>query len=217
MRSASDPVAAFSAAEQAVFETLRTPGAIQTFLDGIPYSTDKCYRAPRTVLRDRKAHCFDGAVFAAAALERLGQAPCLLDMRAYRDDDHVIAVYRRDGHFGAVAKSNFVGLRSREPIYRNLRELALSYFEVYYNMERDKSLRAYSRLVDLRRCGVPDWRTADAAMDVIAARLDRARHVPLLTVSQEAQLLPIDERTFQAGQLGADVNGIYFAEPRSRG
>ncbi len=192
-----------------VLGRLSDPVAIQAFLDRVPYSADPVYRSPRSVLRDRKAHCFDGAVFAAAALRRLGHVPLLVDMRAVRDDDHIIAVFRRDGHFGAVAKSNFVGLRFREPVFRNLRELMLSYFEDFFNVDREKTLRSYSAPLDLSRFDPLGWETRDGAMDVIAARLDTARHFPLITARQEARLARVDERFFRAGMLGINRAGLY--------
>src|SRR5438128_1298491 len=111
------PDAFWSAQERAVLDRLDSPAAVQAFLDAVPYSTDPIYRSPRSVLRDRRAHCFDGAVFAAAALERLGHAPRLVNMRAFQDDDHVIAIFQRDRRYGAVATSNFVPLRYREPVF----------------------------------------------------------------------------------------------------
>ena len=125
---------AWTDAERQVMAQLTSPGAIQVFLDELPYSADPIYRCPLRVLRERIAHCFDGAMFAAAALRLLGYPPLILDIvPSGRDDDHLLALYKRDGHWGAVAESNFVGLRFREPIYRSLRELVLSYFEQYYN------------------------------------------------------------------------------------
>jgi len=119
-------------------------------------------RSPRRVLRDRTARCREGALFAAAALRVNGHPPLLLDLEAVRDDDHVLAVLRDRGHWGAVAKSNYAGLRYREPVYRTLRELVMSYFEHYYNLQGQKTLRRYSRPVDHARFdGVrwPNWST----------------------------------------------------------
>src|SRR4030043_1295949 len=125
------------------FEKLAVPEKIQFFLDSIPYSTDPIYRSPRSVIRDRRAHCFDGAVFAAAALSELGFPPVIIELKAVRDDDHMLALFRRKGYWGAIGKSNCAGLRYREPIYRTLRELALSYFEFYFNIKSEKTLRGY--------------------------------------------------------------------------
>ncbi len=190
--------------------------AIQLYLDSIRYSADPFGRAPLRVLRDRTASCFDGALLAAAAMRRLGHPPLLVDLRAVRDDDHVIAVFRRHGHWGAVAKSNFVGLRFREPIHRTLRELALSYFEAFYNVDGEKTLRSYSRPVDLSAFDGLDWVERDAAVDVIGERLDAAHHHPLLSRGMIAALQPVDRRSFRAGMQGAIGAGLYRPAPRAR-
>src|SRR5262249_54321052 len=143
--------AALTAALRKPLGRLSSPYAIQSFLDVIPYSTDDRYRCPLSVLRDRRAHCYDGAVFAAAMLRRIGFAPRIVNLFAYRDDEHLLAVFQVDKHWGALAKSNFVGLRYREPVYRTLRELAISYFEQYYNLEGLRSLRSFTRPLNLAR------------------------------------------------------------------
>ena len=134
---------------------LTTPAKIQQFLDEeIGYNHEPhgatCY-SPQTVLRERVAHCMEGALVAAMALRKLGYPPLLVDLEAVRDSDHVLAVYRVNGRWGAVAKSDYAGLRSREPVYATIRELAMSYFEHYYNPAGEKTLRAYSRPVNLAR------------------------------------------------------------------
>ena len=195
--------------ERRTLDALESPRAIQAFLDGVAYSADHFYRSPRSVMRDRKAHCADGAVFAACALERLGLPPMLLDLRAVIDDDHVIAVFEKRGLLGAVAKSNFVGLRYREPIHRTPRELALSYFEDFYNVYGQRTLRSYSAPVDISRFGRPGWRIDDAAVEPVIDALDRARHTPLLTEEAARELLEMDERSFRAGMLGVNEAGLY--------
>jgi hypothetical protein len=153
----------FTPAERAVFRRLATPEKIQRFLDDLAYNKEpdgNTCRSPRRVLRDRTAHCMEGALFGAAALRELGHPPLLLDLEAVRDDDHVLAIFRSRGCWGAVAKSNYSGLRYREPVYRSLRELAMSYFEHYYNLKREKTLRRYSRPVNLARFDSIGWMTA---------------------------------------------------------
>lgn len=199
----------WTAAERVVLDRLTDPERIQGFLDRLSYSADPIYRCPRSVLRDRKAHCFDGALFAAAALRRLGHPPLLVDMRAVRDDDHIIAIYRRGAHVGAVAQSNYAGLRYREPVFRTLRELVLSYFEDFFNVNREKTLRAYSRPLDLSRFDALCWETRDEELDVIAERLDAIRHFPLLSRRQVESLSRVDERSYRAGMLGTDPAGLY--------
>ncbi len=215
MRGSAPGAVGWRASERRVLDRLTDPARIQAFLDRIPYSVDDFYRCPRRVLHDRKAHCFDGAVFAAAALRRIGHSPLLLDMRAVRDDDHIIALFRRDGLIGAVAKSNFVGLRFREPLFRTVRELVLSYFEDFYNVAREKTLRSYSAALDLRRFDALEWETRDEGLEVIASRLDTIRHFPLLTSRQSARLARVDGRFFRAGLSGANSKGLY--KPRTRG
>lgn len=195
--------------ERAVLDRLTDPAEIQGFLDTLPYSADETYRCPRSVLRDRRAHCFDGALFAAAALRRLGHPPLLVDMRAVRDDDHIIAIFRRGGRIGAVAKSNFVGLRYRDAVFRTLRELVLSYFDDYFNLDRERTLRAYSAPLDLSRFDSLSWETSDKDLETIADRLDAIRHFPLLTSRQEATLSKVDERSYRAGMFGINRAGLY--------
>jgi len=199
-----------SAEERAIMSGLTGPAVIQAFLDSIPYSTDEFYRCPLRVLRDRTAHCFDGAMFAAAALRRIGYPPLILDMLSNgRDDEHLLALFKDRGCWGAVAKSNFVGLRFREPVYRTLRELVMSYFEQYYNLEREKTLRGYTGPLNLKRFDRLNWMTADETMDLIAQRTEEIRRVMLIDAEMEKRLSPVDERSYQAGLTGSDPNGIY--------
>lgn len=202
--------AALTKAERRELARLDSPFAIQTFLEAVPYSADDRYRCPLSVVRDRRAHCYDGAVFAAALLRRIGHPPRIVNLYAERDDEHLLAVFRVKGCWGAVAKSNFVGLRYREPVYRTERELVLSYFDVYYNMERLRSLRSYTRPMTLAQFDALAWTVDDAAMAPIAARLDLLRRIPLLTRAMISRLNLIDERSFRGGMLGTDMDGVYI-------
>lgn len=195
---------------RAIVNGLTGPAGVQAFLDSIPYSTDEFYRCPLRVLRDRTAHCFDGAVFAAAMLQRIGYPPLILDMLSNgRDDEHLLALFKDRGCWGAVAKSNFVGLRFREPVYRTLRELVMSYFEQYYNLEREKTLRGYTGPLNLKRFDRLNWMTADETMDLIARRTEEIRRVMLIDAEMEKRLSPVDERSYQAGMIGANPDGVY--------
>jgi hypothetical protein len=197
-------------AEKRTLDRLASPKAVQDFLDDIPYSTDEFYRCPLRVLRDRKAHCFDGAVFGAAALGRIGFPPLILDMFSNgRDDEHLLAVFRVDRHWGAVAKSNFVGLRFREPVYRSLRELVMSYFEQYYNSEGEKTLRAFARPLNLNTFRGTPWLTRDEPLDRIARLTDEIKRTPILSERMIAGLSPVDSRALRAGLLGADPAGLF--------
>ena len=189
---------------------LNSPNKIQAFLDAIPYSSESIYRCPLQVLRDRVANCFDGALFAAAALRQIGFPPLILDMIPdSRDDDHVLALYKQDGHWGAIAKSNFVGLRFREPIHRNLRELVLSYFDQYYNIKREKTLRGYTLPLNLKTFDKFDWMVSDKSMERIAQRMDEIRRFFLLTPKMIAGLSTVDERLYKAGLQGTNEAGLY--------
>ncbi len=195
--------------ELEIFQPLDSPFAIQRFLDEIPYSADPVYRCPRSVLRDRKAHCFDGALFAAAALRRLGYTPCVLDMLAERDDDHLLALFREDGFWGSIAKSNFVGLRFREPIHKTLRELVMSYFEDFYNIEGEKTLRGYTLPLDLSTFDRIDWMMLDEGLDKIADALDRQRRYKIISKTQAERLQKMDERSYRSGMLGVNPDGLW--------
>ena len=196
----------FDARERAVFRRLASPGKIQSFVDReLAYNkelTGETCRSPRRVLRDRTAHCMEGALFAAAALRMLGHPPLLLDLEAVRDDDHVLAIYRVRGHWGAIAKSNFAGLRYREPVYRTLRELVMSYFEHYFNLRKEKTLRGYSRPVNLKRFDRIGWMTAEADVWAIPEHLCKIAHTPLVPPLVLASLGQVDERLFASGLVG---------------
>ena len=201
---------ALTRSEQRIINSLTTPFQIQAFLDTLEYSTDDTYRSPLRVLRDRRGHCFDGALFAAAIFHRIGYPPLILDMLPNdRDDDHLLALYKCEGFWGAVAKSNFVGLRFREPIFRNLRELVLSYFEQYYNISREKTLRGYTRPLNLNQFDIFDWMTQEKPLQAIAGRLDEIRRTSLLTGPMISRLSKLDELTYQAGLTGSNKAGLH--------
>jgi len=200
------PSNSFAPAERAVFRGLRTPEKIQHFLDHeIAYNKERhgptCW-SPRRVLRERSAHCMEGALFGAAALREIGHPPLLLDLEAVHDDDHVLAIFRQDGCWGAIAKSNYSGLRYREPVYRGLRELAMSYFEHYFNLRREKTLRNYSRPVNLRRFDSIDWMTSDEDVWAIPEYLTTIPHTPLVAPPALRRLARVDDRLFAAGLVG---------------
>jgi hypothetical protein len=199
------PFDQFTAAERAVFRRLSTPEKIQRFLDDLPYNKERggptCY-SPRTVIARNTAHCMEGALLAAAALRMNGDPPLLMDLEAVRDDDHVLAVFRRHGCWGALAKSNYAGLRFREPVYRSLRELAMSFFEHYFNLKGEKTLRRYSRPVNLKRFDRIGWMTSAEDVWAIPEYLIEIAHTPLLTPAMERSLTRMDARLMAAGQVG---------------
>lgn len=186
---------------------LTTPYKIQQFLDATAYSSESCYRSPRAVLHDRTAHCFDGAVFAAAMLHRLGFKPLIVDMQAVRDDDHVIAIFKKNGCYGSIAKSNFAGLRYREPIYKTVRELVMSYFELFYNVNKEKTLRQFTVPLDLSP--YKHFEFDDAVMETIGLKLSYIPVTKLMIPSQIRALQPVDDRSYRSGLMGANTKGLY--------
>jgi hypothetical protein len=196
--------------EQRILRRLTTPQAIQCYLDRLPYSSEKTYHCPRSVMRDRKAHCFDGAVFAAAALFEIGHPPLILELIPNRrDDDHLIALFRAGSLWGAVSKSNFALLRYREPVYPTLHALVLSYFEGFFNLARERTLRAFGAPLSLARFDRAGWRIADSTMFAIARELDHCRRSRLVTPAMARRMTRVDWRTFQAGTVGMRRSGVY--------
>lgn len=199
----------WTAPERAALRRLSSPVRIQDLLDRLDYRTEDEPASPRRVLAEGRAHCLDGALLAAAALRRIGHDPMILGMWAVRDDGHVIAVFRRDGAWGAVAKSNFTGLRYREPVYRDVRELVMSYFEDYFNAEGERTLRMHTPPLRLARFDHLSWETDDAAVDTIDAALKALPDRHLVTPSQARRLARVDDRSMKAGMLGTVKAGLY--------
>ena len=192
----------FTPAELRKLRALKNPQGIQRFLDNIPYHLADTAWSPRLVLRERTAHCLEGSIFAAAALRANGYPPLLLDMEADQDTDHVIAIYREGGAWGAIAKSNYAGCRGRQPVYRSLRELAMSYFEDYFNLRREYSLRTFSRPVNLARFDDLQWMTSEKSVWFIPEYLCGIFHYKLLKRGMKRRLPRLDERSFRSGLFG---------------
>lgn len=208
---------ALTKAEHRLVARIDTPYKIQLFLDDLAYGTETVYRAPLRVLRERACQCFDGAVLGAALLQRLRYSAMILDLLPNRrDDDHVLALFQRGGHWGAIAKSNFAGLRFREPVYKNLRELIMSYFEHYYNLHGEKTLRGYTNPLDLKAFDRRQWMTRDETMDLISQRLDEIRRFSILRRPMIAGLSTVDKRSFEAGLHGANRAGLSVPPGKKR-
>ena len=195
----------YSPADLRILRSFRRPIDIQKFLDDrVAYNKEPggvtCY-SPRTVMQLRLGHCMEGALFGAAALEFLGHSPSIIDLTAERDSDHVLAVFREHGRWGAIAKSNFSGLRYREPVYSSIRELAMSYFEHYFNLRRERTLRGFSLPVSLNRFNSIGWRTTLEPVWEIPIHLTEIKHLNLISRGQ--QLTTVDRRSFAAGLVGS--------------
>ncbi|MBI3122909.1 MAG: hypothetical protein HYZ10_00760 [Ignavibacteriales bacterium] len=166
----------FAKDELKVFGSFKKPHDIQLFLNEIKYNPEYVTRSPKMVLKHKVANCFEGALFAAAALRMLGYKPMIVDMMAKNDDDHVIAIFKKNDLFGAVAKSNTTVLRFREPVYRTVRELVMSYFDFYFNTIGEKSLISYSSPVDLSKYDKVNWMTTENDLEFIGDHLFEIYH-----------------------------------------
>jgi hypothetical protein len=197
-----EPIKAFTPSELRKLRSLKDPYGIQRLLNDMPYHLADTAWSPRRVLRENTSHCFEGALFAAAALRANGYAPLILDLEADHDTDHVIAVYRINGHWGALANSNFTGCRYREPVYRSLRELVMSYFDVYFNLRGERTLRTFSRPVNMARFDPHGWMTSGEDLWYVAEYLFTIGHYRLLTPAMVKKLHRVDDRSFRAGRLG---------------
>jgi hypothetical protein len=195
--------------EQTLFRKFTSPVRIQTYLNAIPYNSRPTAYSPHMVMQKHTAHCFEGAMFAAAAFRRLGYPPLIVDMMSHNDDDHVIAVFRERGLWGAVAKSNFTTLRFREPVYRTLRELVMSYFDFFYNTKGEKTLRSYSKPVDLSRFDDRQWMTSREDLHYIGEYLYRVKHIDVMPRSVIRSLHPVERDLMKAGLLGSVKKGLY--------
>ena len=204
----------WSSEEITFLKKFHDPYSIQEFLDSIDYNSNYECRSPRWVMKRRMAHCFEGALFAAAALEFIGYKPLIVDMKSYNDDDHVIAVFKEDGHWGAVAKSNFTTLRYREPVYRSLRELVMSYFDFYFNVNGEKSLRSYSLPFDLRAFNSRQWATTDEDLEYIGDKIESLHHFPIATEKMINKLKIASKSMIDAGLLGSKTEGLFKPEKK---
>ncbi|MEM4637847.1 MAG: hypothetical protein QXK76_02370 [Candidatus Woesearchaeota archaeon] len=197
--------------EKKLFRKINTPAKIQDFLDKIEYDEMLGTASPRYVILEERANCFEGAIFAAAALEYNGYEPLIVDMIAENDDDHVIAVYKWHNHWGAVAKSNTTVLKYREPVYLNVRELVMSYFDFYMNTAGEKTLRKYSNPVNLRKFDKKNWRITSEDLEFISDYLYSIKHHNILknymikNLKKENQ----DSLLLKATLLGSKKSGLY--------
>jgi len=191
-------------AEFRTLARLDRPEKIQAFVNALPANFEPdgdTVLSVREALRQRRAHCIEGAMIAAAAFWIRGERPLLLDLQAVRDYDHVVAVFRRNGRWGAISKTNHVPLRYRDPVYRSLRELAMSYFHEYANRRGEKTLRTYSRVLDLRTIAPELWVTNGTNCWEVAEKLDELRHYPLLGKRHERSLRTRDALERRAQKL----------------
>jgi len=198
----------WTARERRILKSLRTPAHIQRFLDELAY--DECAGAasPRRVMESGKAQCFSGALFAAAALRELGHPPRLMWMDAAYDDGHCLALYEKDGLWGALAKSNFTTLRSREPIYPYL-ALGLSYFDGFFNLYGRRTMRSFTVPVELEPFEPRGWRFADDELPYIDEAIDSAPNAWRLPRRLIKTIDPVSDALREAGLLGSNPAGLW--------
>ncbi len=189
-----------------IIKKLNTPKKIQDFLDTLKMNFepkgDTCF-SPRTVLKLKKAHCIEGALLAAIILRFHGQEPLIVDLESNKKDfDHVIAIFKKDGFFGSISKTNHAVLRYREPIYKNLRELVMSFFHEYFlNENGEKTLRSYSKPVNLKIFDNKNWITWQDDVWFIPEYLTKIKHYKILTKKQILNLRKADKVEISAGKI----------------
>lgn len=201
--------------ELKLLNSLKSPANIQQYLDSLKYNTDDIVRSPREVIKTCRAHCFDGALFAACAMDFHSEKSSLVALYSDgNDDDHVICVFKRNGYLGAVAKSNFTTLRWRNPVYKTLRELVMSYFDGYFTLSGSRSLRGYSNTLSLHSIKTEDWRTSSENLNHIGKLIDQTGKNKLLRswmnknwIKNEIPLA--DKRLIRAATIGLNKKGAF--------
>jgi len=194
-----------------IFNSFKSPYHIQEFLDSIPYVGEELNRSPLLVMQDRQCHCLDGGLLAALALRKIGYSARIIDLvpEPGIDDDHVLAIFKINGLYGAVAKSNFVGLRFREPVYASLRELVMTYFDVFFNVDGIKTLRGYTRPVILDYYDQYNWQTELSGVNKVVDRLYGMKMVSVIKPATIDRLNRMDPRSLEAGMMGVNMDGLY--------
>ncbi|HEY0220636.1 MAG TPA: hypothetical protein VGC58_00230 [Candidatus Paceibacterota bacterium] len=197
----------YSKEEVKLFRRLNTPAKIQDYLNFTPFNFEDGWGtclSPRRAIRQNRADCIEGALLASAALEFHGYEPLVVDLRSLKkpyDYDHVIAVFRKDGFWGAISKTNHSVLRYREPIYKNMRELVMSYFHEYFLGSGQKTLREYSLPFNLNYFNKVNWRTSEKNLSEIMVHLDKIKHFKILNKSQEKNLRKADKIEIESTKM----------------
>lgn len=196
-------------------DRIETPLQVQELLDATPYNAEERDRSPLNVLLDKQCHCLDGGFLAALLLWRQGHPPLVLDMvpEPGTDDDHVLALYKHGDHWGAVAKSNYVHLAYRDPVYRTARELVMSYFEHYVNTRRERTLRGYTRPMDLSRHGEPTWPWDEPAANRLYRKFYSRKPIALFPTTAAGRLTRMREHVFASETLGTDMSWVFGNRP----
>ena len=192
-----------------LFRSLDTPYVIQQYLDSVIYKGELRDRSPLNVMLDGQGHCLDGGFLAALCLWRIGYKPLLIDIVPDPgvDDDHVLALYKIEGRWGALAKTNYINLGFREPVYKSLRELVMTYFEHYVSIHQQKVLTGYTRPFDASRYTRLNWAWDEAGANKLYYKHFYGRKaIPLITRSMTKRLSPVTARAYAAEILHTDLN-----------
>lgn len=192
-----------------VFKKFKTPWDIQLYLNGLEYNPGDNTSSPEQVIMKKKAHCAEGAFFAAASLRFLGYKPLVLYLTAWNDDDHFVALFKRNNRWGAISKSNYTVLRYREPVYKSIRELAMSYFEGYMNSIGQKTMRAYTVPVNLERFDKGNWMGTKRDLEFVADYFDNVKKFKVLDKKMISSLSPVDKELLEGALLRADKKGLF--------
>jgi hypothetical protein len=197
--------------DKKIITGLNSPYKIFQFLDEVKYYSGERNRSMINILHERQAHCLDGGLFAATLLNMLGYPAIIIDLlpEPETDEDHILAIFQQNNLWGCVAKSNFTGLRYRDPIYSSLRDLVLSFLEVYFNREGFKTLRSYTRPIYLKNFNRLNWMVDDQAVDEMERHIKNLKSTPLLTNAVVSSLCRVDKRTYDAGIMGAGLDWVY--------
>ncbi|MEW6403711.1 MAG: hypothetical protein AB1649_18100 [Chloroflexota bacterium] len=194
-----------------IVKSIKTPFEVQEYLLNMPYNAEARDRSPLNVMLDCQCHCLDGGFLAALLLWKLGFTPLILDLRPDpgMDDDHVLSLFQIEGRWGAVAKSNYVNLGFREAVYESPRVLAMTYFEHYLNTTREKTLRSFTRPMDLTKYPDTRWPYDEAAANRLYKQFYKRKEIPLITTSMVKRLSPVTKRNFKAETLGTDMSQVF--------
>ncbi|HEY4518526.1 MAG TPA: hypothetical protein VJG48_02765 [Candidatus Paceibacterota bacterium] len=191
--------------ERTLLGKLSTPVKIQDYLDTLKINFEPMgdtARSPRFVMREGVAHCFEGALVAALALWYHNEPPLLLDLVSNEPDtDHVVALFKRHGHWGAISKTNHAVLRYREPVYENIHELVMSYFHEYFTDDGKKTLRNYAGPLDLAKIKDTSWITTDENLWHIVDWINDQTHYNILTPAMARGLRKADKTERKGGKI----------------
>jgi hypothetical protein len=191
--------------EYSILKKLSTPSKIQDFINKLTYNRElngETYMSPRLVIREKTAHCFEGALLAVVALWIQGEKALLLDLRSNEKDiDHVVVLYKKNGYWGAISKTGHYCLRFRDPIYKTVREVALSYFHEYFlNKNGEKTLVSYSAPFNLKKFGT-EWITSDEILKFLVLALDKSPHFPIVPKKNHKYIRKADPIERKVGEV----------------